>query len=151
MLKQLETGTAPLLALFITLTATVGITSFYTTIMTRNHLPIILYLWSWSSSFVVIFILHTAIPEMVQISKFSKKIHDRLQLLPFQTCLFNHDKKLMIKGVKALQHLRLNVGLFDHTLFYFKRSTRITLYQNIVSYTISALLLFPRSRLSVYS
>jgi hypothetical protein len=57
-----------------------------------------------------------------------------------QFCESRHDLRYFTRKIKSIQPVRIRSGLFEFNLYYLKRSTKVTFYTNIVSYTITALL-----------
>lgn len=120
----------------------------YVTITTRKYVPIILYVNFPCMSIFIMFCMLVAFPEMIRTNNISVEILHRLHLFLNHPFVSSSNRKLLIKERRALQRLRINIGLFEYVLFYFKTSTKVTLLYTIVSYTISALLGYPNSKLA---
>lgn len=149
-IKLFETFFARQITAFMSIMLVGGMMFLYVTITLQRYLPILLYIYFPSVSFVILFVIQSFIPELIKIYRISKNL---LRLINLQTChprLTTKDRKISRRLLKSLRPVQINVGLIGFTLFYFKETTKVTFYSAIVSYTMTLLLAFPAKKLAVY-
>lgn len=128
----LETGASLIFLAGIALSVSIN----FGTIKMYSIIPISFYLFFPLASVVIPMCLQIIMPMVINIYEGGQKVVWKWKYYTN----YSQNIKYVTRMITARKKVRINVGLFGFVFFFLKKSTKVTYYYTILSYTISAIM-----------
>jgi hypothetical protein len=107
-----------------------------------RSLPFVIYFYCVLTDLLIFITIQMTVPMSGKVSEASQTLLNRWKTSAMQ--MYYPYRNYYVRKIRSLSPLTMGGGINGLTLFYFKRSTRVTLYTGIISYTITLLLAVPQ-------
>lgn len=106
----------------------------FATIKMSHIIPMPIYLVFPAVAVIIPMIIQVMMPMLIKIYVGGESVIWKWKYF----ARFSKDLKFVTRMIRARQGVRINVGVFGYRLFFVKKSTKVTYYNTVLSYTISA-------------
>ena len=115
----------------------------YATLRMYSVLPTILYPFFPTVGILIPCLIHYLVPIAIRANTQSKVLIEKQWRQQWLGLKLPQSRNYMKRKVRAIQPIRFYCGFIEYRLFSMEKSTKITLYSNILSFTTHALVSIP--------